>query len=68
MVVNEYYDFAPAVYAPNDPIFALPASPKCVPVGTARSAKEAHALISAASPALATLHLTEVFAAGLGAV
>jgi hypothetical protein len=65
MVVNEYYDFEPTTFAVGDPIFALPSSPKCVPVGTANSAKEAHALVAAASPALATLHLTEVFAAAL---
>jgi hypothetical protein len=65
MVVNEYYDFEPASYTDNDPIFALPSSPKCTPVGTANSAKEAHALVAAVSPSLATLHLTEVFAAGI---
>jgi hypothetical protein len=34
-------------------------------VGHAKTAAEAHALVSAASPALATLHLTEVFASAL---
>ena len=65
MVVNEYYDFEATSFAASEPIFALPSSPKCIPVGTANSAKEAHALVAAASPALATLHLTEVFAAAL---
>ena len=59
------YDFEPASFARGDPTFALPASPKCVPVGHASTAAEAHALVSAASPALATLHLTEVFASAL---
>ena len=63
MVVNEYYDFEATTYAKGSPIFDLPASPKCVPVGAAGSAREAAALLKAHSPALATLPLTELYAA-----
>jgi len=65
MVVNEYYDFVATTFAAGDATFALPASPKCTPVGAARSATEAARLARAAHPSLSRVPFVELFVADL---
>lgn len=67
-VVNEYFNFQPATFAPNDPVFALPSSPACIPApGVATSAQHAVELLRATPGAkhLAAAPLPEIFVAAL---
>jgi hypothetical protein len=63
MVVNEYYDFEPRTYSPDEAAFVRPASPACIPAGAAATPREAHALLQAAG--LARPPMVEVMLGGL---
>ena len=65
MVLNEYYDFVPTTFARGDATFALPASPKCTPVGAARSAAEAARLAAAAHASFSRVPLVELYVADM---
>jgi len=64
MVVNEYYDFTPFTYDPEDTTFELPVSPACVPAGFAATPADSWRILQG-FPGFENAPFTEIGLGGL---